>query len=213
MHCCRAAWRLSMLDICHASPVSLQPIWDETRTATQFCCMGCSTTAAEQLPGLAGLPWNVMMCVGGAAFVKVRGGKSCRTLADSGAVCMLHICHNSKLCTPHPPPAAPQTQLAASTATWKLVMLHHSPFSSGSNHGSIARLQWPYQTWGADAVLSGHDHLYERILAGSGFPYMVNGLGGASILASTVVAVIRNLASLSGGINASKRTFFTLRLW
>lgn len=47
-----------------------------------------------------------------------------------------------------------QDQLAASSATWKLVMLHHSPYSSGGQHGSHARLQWPFQEWGADAVLS-----------------------------------------------------------
>lgn len=75
-----------------------------------------------------------------------------------------------------------QNQLAASTATWKVVMLHHSPFSSGADHGSITRLQWPFQTWGADVVLSAHDHLYERILK-SGFPYFVNGIGGASTYA------------------------------
>lgn len=60
-------------------------------------------------------------------------------------------------------------------------MLHHAPFSSGSSHGSNPRVQWPFQAWGADVVLSGHDHLYERILKTGGFPYFVNGLGGASI--------------------------------
>ncbi len=43
-------------------------------------------------------------------------------------------------------------------------------------------MQWPYQAWGADAVLSGHDHLYERIIL-NGFPYFVNGLGGNGIYA------------------------------
>lgn len=47
-----------------------------------------------------------------------------------------------------------QDQLAASRATWKFVMLHHSPYSSGGEHGSHARLQWPFEEWGADAVLS-----------------------------------------------------------
>jgi hypothetical protein len=35
-----------------------------------------------------------------------------------------------------------KTQLAASTATWKLVLIHHSPFSSGTSHGSNPRTQW-----------------------------------------------------------------------
>jgi hypothetical protein len=70
--------------------------------------------------------------------------------------------------------------LAASTAPWKLVYLHHSPYSSGLTHGNSPWMQWPYQQWGASAVLSGHDHHYERILK-SNFPYLVNGLGGAEI--------------------------------
>jgi hypothetical protein len=54
--------------------------------------------------------------------------------------------------------------------------MHHPPFSSGER-GSSPALQWPYKEWGATAVLSGHDHTYERILR-DGFPYFVNGLGG-----------------------------------
>jgi hypothetical protein len=38
-------------------------------------------------------------------------------------------------------------------------------------------LQWPYAEWGADVVLAGHDHLYERLEV-KGLPYFVNGLGG-----------------------------------
>ena len=74
-----------------------------------------------------------------------------------------------------------QNMLTASTATWKVVMLHHAPFSSGGGHNSITRVQWPFKAWGADIVLSGHDHHYERILKDGGFPYFVNGLGGKSL--------------------------------
>ena len=73
-----------------------------------------------------------------------------------------------------------QAQLAASTAPWKLVLLHHAPYSSSSAHGSQPVMQWPYAAWGASAVLAGHDHTYERLLV-DGFPYFVNGLGGNSI--------------------------------
>jgi hypothetical protein len=38
-------------------------------------------------------------------------------------------------------------------------------------------MQWPFQAWGADLVLSGHDHTYERIDR-DGLTYVVNGLGG-----------------------------------
>lgn len=71
-----------------------------------------------------------------------------------------------------------QGALAASTSRWNLVLCHHAPYSSGS-HGSIAYMQWPFEAWGADAVISGHDHTYERSLQG-GIPYFVNGLGGDS---------------------------------
>ena len=73
-----------------------------------------------------------------------------------------------------------QTQLGASTSPWNVVYMHHPPYSSGAIHGSSAAMQWPYQAWGADVVLAGHDHTYERILR-DGIPYFVNGLGGASI--------------------------------
>jgi tartrate-resistant acid phosphatase type 5 len=68
--------------------------------------------------------------------------------------------------------------LAASLTPWQLVLLHHAPYSSGT-HGSTAAMQWPYQAWGADAVLAGHDHTYERLQIGE-IPYFVNGLGGMS---------------------------------
>ncbi len=72
-----------------------------------------------------------------------------------------------------------QSQLAASTAAWKIVYFHHAPYSSAT-HGSNATMQWPFQAWGATAVLAGHDHSYERIDVG-GLPYFVNGLGGRSL--------------------------------
>ena len=40
-------------------------------------------------------------------------------------------------------------------------------------------MQWPFADWGADVVMSGHDHDYERLHA-HGIPYFVNGLGGSS---------------------------------
>ena len=41
-------------------------------------------------------------------------------------------------------------------------------------------MQWPFARWGADVVMSGHDHNYER-LSVDGITYFVNGLGGKSI--------------------------------
>jgi tartrate-resistant acid phosphatase type 5 len=69
-------------------------------------------------------------------------------------------------------------RLAASTSPFRIVYLHHPPFSSGAEHGSSQWMQWPFAAWGASAVLAGHEHLYERIER-DGLTYVVNGLGGA----------------------------------
>ncbi|MBK9206872.1 MAG: S-layer homology domain-containing protein [Anaerolineales bacterium] len=69
--------------------------------------------------------------------------------------------------------------LYTSTSPWQIVLLHHAPYSS-SSHGSNTNMQWDYKGWGADAVLAGHDHTYERIVI-DGLPYFVNGLGGSTI--------------------------------
>lgn len=76
-----------------------------------------------------------------------------------------------------------KNKLAGSSAPWKIVMFHHPAFSSGE-HGQAKRMQWPFEAWGAHAVLSGHDHNYERIMKdanrdGVKMPYFVSGLGGA----------------------------------
>lgn len=67
-------------------------------------------------------------------------------------------------------------RLQATDAPWRLIVLHHPPYSSGL-HGSTPALQWPFAEWGATAVLAGHDHVYERIER-DGLLYFVNGLGG-----------------------------------
>ena len=70
-------------------------------------------------------------------------------------------------------------QLAISNANFKIVVLHHPPYSS-SKHGSTKVYQWPYAEMGADLVISGHDHTYERIERWSGI-YIVDGTGGAKL--------------------------------
>ncbi len=67
--------------------------------------------------------------------------------------------------------------LARSQATFNVVYFHHAPYASG---GSTSIMRWPFKEWGADAVLAGHQHQYERLDVGD-LPYFVNGLGGAEI--------------------------------
>ncbi len=73
-----------------------------------------------------------------------------------------------------------QAGLADSAAPWNLVVMHHTPYTSSLHRSSDPTLQWPYAAWGAAAVISGHDHLYERLEA-DGIPYLVNGAGGKSL--------------------------------
>jgi len=70
-------------------------------------------------------------------------------------------------------------RLARSDAPFQVVYMHHSPYSS-AGHGSHADLQWPFSAWGADVVLSGHDHVYERLFHDE-IHYVVNGAGGNSL--------------------------------
>lgn len=73
-----------------------------------------------------------------------------------------------------------KNKLAASTSRWKIVYFHHAPYSSGSRHGSTTIMRWSFKQWGANAVLSGHEHNYERLIEDS-LVYFVNGLGGKSL--------------------------------
>lgn len=67
--------------------------------------------------------------------------------------------------------------LADSTAPWKVVYFHHPPYASRGYHGPTAAMRWPFEQWGADVVLSGHEHFYERLRSG-GLNYLINGAGG-----------------------------------
>jgi hypothetical protein len=70
-------------------------------------------------------------------------------------------------------------KLAASKSCFDLVYFHHPPYSSGE-HGSDADMTWPFEAWGAESVLAGHDHNYERFQVG-GIPYFVVGTAGAGL--------------------------------
>jgi predicted phosphodiesterase len=67
-----------------------------------------------------------------------------------------------------------------SKAEWQVVVLHHPPYSSGDRHGSTWKMRWPFREWGADLVLAGHEHNYERVVR-DGLTYVVNGSGGRDL--------------------------------
>lgn len=67
--------------------------------------------------------------------------------------------------------------LSQSSSRFNVVYFHHPPYCSGLINGSETIMRWPFKNWGANAVMSGHEHLYERLTV-NGLTYFVNGLGG-----------------------------------
>ena len=70
--------------------------------------------------------------------------------------------------------------LGDSDATWKIVALHHPPYSSGYQGSSLdaRRLVSPIvERHGVQLVLSGHEHDYERSEPIDGVTYIVSGAG------------------------------------
>ncbi len=81
-----------------------------------------------------------------------------------------------------------QAQLAAATEPWKVVYFHHPPYTSCTTHAATTEMRWPFEAWGASAVLEGHNHVYERIVRddntdGVQMPYITIGNSGSSIYA------------------------------
>jgi hypothetical protein len=67
-------------------------------------------------------------------------------------------------------------ELAASGDSWNVVVFHHPPYGS-AYRGPSTWMRWPFAEWGAHVVLTGHNHVYERIML-DGIAYITNGLGG-----------------------------------
>ena len=71
--------------------------------------------------------------------------------------------------------------LESSTAMFKVVIFHHSPYSRGNNYQpGLTHMRWNFGAMGADAVFSGHEHNYQRWL-NQDIPYVVTGHGGAPL--------------------------------
>jgi 3',5'-cyclic AMP phosphodiesterase CpdA len=68
--------------------------------------------------------------------------------------------------------------LEASDATWKIVALHHPPYSAGYQGSStdVRDVVAPiFERTGVQLVLSGHDHDYQRSVPIGGVTYVVTG--------------------------------------
>jgi tartrate-resistant acid phosphatase type 5 len=69
--------------------------------------------------------------------------------------------------------------LQASTAPWKIVIFHHTAYTGGKHLPTID-MRWPFALWGADFVVAGHNHIYERSLQ-EGIRYFTAGVAGGTI--------------------------------
>jgi 3',5'-cyclic AMP phosphodiesterase CpdA len=71
--------------------------------------------------------------------------------------------------------------LGSSTERWRIVMVHHPPYSAGyqGSNDDVRRAFVPlFERYGVQLVLSGHDHDYQRSKPINGVTYVVT--GGAS---------------------------------
>ena len=84
-----------------------------------------------------------------------------------------------------------EADLAAATNLWKIVVLHHPPYTSdgGSTHGDEenvkAQLVPLFAQYGVQIVFQGHNHFYERTNAINGVYYLMTGGGGRSLHSPT----------------------------
>ncbi len=75
-----------------------------------------------------------------------------------------------------------QAQLAASDCPWRVVVWHHPPQTSGVDYyPGYSVMNWPLGEWGADVLITGHSHLYERIHRTDGVLHIITGWGGKDL--------------------------------
>jgi hypothetical protein len=75
-----------------------------------------------------------------------------------------------------------EEELAKDTSDWKIIFMHHPPYSSGGKHGSSSDLRQVVEPiflkYGVNAVFAGHEHFYERVKPQKGIYYFISGAGG-----------------------------------
>jgi hypothetical protein len=73
---------------------------------------------------------------------------------------------------------------AGAPGDWNVVMFHRPPFTSGPHEPNVEmrpEAGWEYGAWGADLVVTGHQHVYEELEV-DGLPYLVAGVGASGLV-------------------------------
>jgi predicted MPP superfamily phosphohydrolase len=75
-----------------------------------------------------------------------------------------------------------EKELSESREDWKIAFFHHPLYSSARTHGSETKLRSAIEPlfikYNVSLVLTGHDHVYERIKPQNGISYFVEGSSG-----------------------------------
>jgi tartrate-resistant acid phosphatase type 5 len=78
-----------------------------------------------------------------------------------------------------------QDAIRSSKASWQIVVFHHPAYTfANSGHEPSKNMRWPFQSWGVDAVFSGHVHNMQDLTVNDppsgnpSLPYFVQGAGG-----------------------------------
>lgn len=75
--------------------------------------------------------------------------------------------------------------LAASQASWKVLVYHIPTWCSNYNLNTSPQMEWDWAGYGVDLILNGHMHFYERLLVNTGsgnVPVIITGTSGANQL-------------------------------
>jgi len=155
----------------------------------------------------ATIPYNRFFpCLGDNDFYPENAGPMCdyfnfptdRQYYDfvKGAVHFFALCSDEK-CPNGITPESEQMlwlkrKAQESQSPWKMAYFHHPVYSSGisfvnddnerifSTKNSERKIDAPFSQWGISAVLTGHQHIYERFNI-DGIPHIINGLGGGQL--------------------------------
>lgn len=72
--------------------------------------------------------------------------------------------------------------LGASKANWKIVFIHHPPYSPGKRHGDNPILEQRLcpilEKHGVRVVMTGHEHFFAKMRENKGVDYIISGSGG-----------------------------------